>query len=139
MAQQTVTRPDIDIIEEIEDLMAHYPPTMRDRHHIQVSAQDGMVTLKGYVMSPNTRAFLLENVPQVEGVRSVNADELYDDESIRLDVGRLIEPGIMFARIEYGTVVLSGRVPAGKTAEEFVRQVAQVTGVRRVVTAFKNV
>jgi osmotically-inducible protein OsmY len=45
----------------------------------------------------------------------------------------------MFANIQYGVVVLSGRLPAGKTAEEIVRQVAQVPGVRRVVTTFKNV
>jgi|FLYN01.1.fsa_nt_gi osmotically-inducible protein OsmY len=135
----TTLRPDIDIIEDIEDLIAHYPPTMRDRHHIHIGAQAGAVTVSGYVKSPNTRSFLLENIPLVIGVRSVHADELYDDESIRLDVGKLIEPGVMFANVEYGTVVLSGRLPPGKTAEEYVRQVAQVPGVRRVVTAFKNV
>jgi osmotically-inducible protein OsmY len=138
MAQAAV-RPDVDIIEAIEDRIAHYPPATRDRHHIQVSSQGGLVTLKGNVKSPNTRSVLLETLPQVEGVKSVNADELYDDESIRLDVGRLIESGVMFANIEYGVVVLSGRLPSGKSAEEIVRQVAQVPGVRRVVTAFKNV
>lgn len=134
----TITRPDIDIIEDIEDIIAHYPPAMRDRRHIHISAQAGHVTLTGNVMSPNTRAVLLEKIASVAGVQSVNADRLYDDESIRLDVGRLIESGSMFARIEYGTVVLSGYVPAGKTADEYARQVAQVSGVRRVVTTFKN-
>jgi osmotically-inducible protein OsmY len=137
MAQAAV-RPDVDIIEDIEDRIAHYPPAMRDRHHIQVSSQNGLVTLKGNVMSPNTRSVLLETLPQVEGVRAVNAHELFDDESIRLDVGRLIEPGTMFANIECGVVVLSGRLPSGMTAEACVRQVAQVPGVRRVVTAFRS-
>ncbi len=135
---QAAVRPDVDIIEDIEDRIAHYPPTMRDRRHIQVSSQGGLVTLKGNVKTPNTRSVLLETLPQVEGVKEVSADELYDDESIRLDVGRMIEPGVMFANIEYGVVVLSGRLPSGKSAEEIVRQVAQVPGVRRVVTAFKN-
>jgi osmotically-inducible protein OsmY len=136
---QAAVRPDVDIIEAIEDRIAHYPPTMRDRHHIQVSSHGGLVTLKGNVKSPNTRSVLLETLPRVEGVKAVNAEELFDDESIRLDASRMIEPGIMFANIEYGVVVLSGRLPTGKTAEACVRQVEKVPGVRRVVTAFKSV
>jgi len=138
-SENTPVRPDIDIIQDIEDIFAHYPPAMRDRHHIQVASQAGNVSLRGHVTSPNTRAVLLEKIPQVAGIQSVNADELYDDESIRLDVGQVIEPGIMFARVEYGTVVLSGRVPEGLPVERLVNEVAQAPGVRRVVTAFKNV
>jgi osmotically-inducible protein OsmY len=135
----TTIRPDIDILEDIEDRIAHYPPAMRDRHHIQISVQRGQVTLTGNVLSPNTRAVLLDAIPLLPGVQSVNADELHDDESIRLEVGRLVEPGSMFARVAYGIVVLSGRAPAGKSAEEYARQVSLVPGVRSVVTAFKNV
>jgi len=133
----TMTRPDVDIVEAIDDIIAHYPPARRDQHHIHVSAQGGHVILTGNVMSPNTRAVLLEQIPSVEGVQSVNADKLYDDESIRLDVGGLIESGSMFVRIEYGIVVLSGRLPAGKTAEDYARKIAKVPGVRKVVTNFQ--
>jgi osmotically-inducible protein OsmY len=137
MAQATA-RPDVDIIEDIEDIIVHYPPTMRDRHYFHVTSHNGHVTIKGNVKSPITRSFLLENLPQVEGFTAVNADELYDDESIRLDVGRLIEPGIMFANISYGIVVLSGRIPPDLPVENLINEVSKIPGVRQVVTAFKN-
>ena len=137
MAQATA-RPDVDIIEDIEDLIVHYPPTMRDRHYFHVTSQNGHVTVRGHVKSPITRSILLEILPQVEGVIAVNADELYDDESIRLDVGRLVEPGVMFANVQYGVVVLSGRVPPDMQVDRLKSEVSKTPGVRQVITAFKN-
>jgi len=136
--QGITVRPDIDIAEDIEDRVEHYPPTMRDRHHFHVSVHEGMVTLKGYVTSPISRRWLLDMIPQIEGVRGLDADELYDDETIRIEVGRALEPGTMFARVEYGAVILTGRVPHGKKAQDYVKKASKIPGVRQVINAFRN-
>lgn len=129
------TRPDIDIQGDIYNLVARYPPLQADRYHFTVEVRDGSVTLSGHVKSPITEKYFVERATVVRGVRSVNADRLYNEEEIRLEVGRRIAKGVI-ANTAYGTVILTGTPPQDKSGEAVVNDVAQVAGVQRVVTQF---
>jgi osmotically-inducible protein OsmY len=129
------TRPDIDIQNDIYDLVAHYPPLQADRHYFTVEVRDGKVTLSGHVKSPITEHYFADRVKDVPGVRSVNHDHLYNEEEIRLAVGRRIANGVI-ANALYGTVILTGTTPQDMSGDAVVNDVAQVAGVQRVVTQF---
>ncbi|MDX1993298.1 MAG: BON domain-containing protein [bacterium] len=129
-------RPDMDIQEEIHDHLTDYPPLSHDRHRVHVEVQNGAVTVSGHVKTPQTLRYLINKIEQVEGVKSVTNEGLYDDETLRLEVGRLVPVGV-FVNTEYGAVILSGNLAAGAAVESLVQQVAQVPGVHRVLTTFK--
>lgn len=128
-------RPDIDIHSDIVDLIVHYPPLKADIHHIHIEVNGGVVVIHGHTRSPITRRYLLDAVGKVDGVQSVNADRFYDEETIRLEAGRVIPPGVLVNN-RYGTLVLSGRLPEGTTLEQVVAAVSSVPGVERVMTEF---
>jgi len=130
-------RPNVDVESDIENVIVHYPPLMNDRHHIHYSVQDGVATLSGHVKTPITRQYLLARVAEIPGVTSTSADQLYDDESIRLDVGRFIPPG-MVGTVEYGRVILAGDVPSGTNIEDVMAQISQLPGVDKVIKAYKG-
>ena len=137
MAETTVfvDRPDSDIRADIERVLVRYPPMVNDRHHVNLTVADGLVTLSGYTRTGITRRYLMETLSRVAGVRGMVAAELYDDESLRLAVGSAIPVGI-FTTVEYGHIILSGRLPAGQDADALVSAVSAVPGVRGVHTHF---
>jgi len=103
-------RDDTLILDDIRHLIATYPPLANDRPAIHVSVADGLVTVTGHVMTTNTRRFFLSRLTSVEGVKTIDADELYDDTAIRLEASRLIPAGVQ-ANIRHGVVILSGEAP----------------------------
>jgi hypothetical protein len=130
-------RPDLDILEDVEHLIAQYPPARKDQHAIHAAVKNGHVTLSGHVQTPITRRYLLDNIPAIEGVQSVDADKFFDDENIRLGIGKVIPVGVQLARIQYGIVILAGKLPDGTSGDEVAARVSQVTGVARTVTRFQ--
>jgi osmotically-inducible protein OsmY len=130
-------RPDIDIQADIERRMLNYPPLAKDRHSIRVQVNDSVVKLSGHVQTPNTRRFFLNAVPTVDGVVAVDANELYDDESIRLEVGRVLPVGLKVGRCQYGNVVLVGRLPEGVNLADLEAKIREVPGVRQIITDFQ--
>ena len=132
----TTQRADIDIVDDIEHFIAHYPPLTKDRHAINVSAKDGVVTISGHTLTPNTRRYFLDRLVDIPGVTEVQAEHFYDDQSIRLDIARLLPEGVLLARIRYGVVVLAGEQPEGIALEQVIEQVRNVTGVVKVVSGF---
>lgn len=137
MASPVTTRPDVDIEEDIQRIMRTYPPLSHDSHRIQVQVQDGSVTISGYVKALQTARYLRNRIATTPGVRAVNADALFDDESIRLQVGRVIPVGV-YVNPEYGAVILSGKPPSDVSVEDLVKKVALVPGVHRVITSFNS-
>ncbi len=131
---QVTHRPDMDIQADVERLMLYYPPLMKDRRSIQVQVSAGAVKVTGNVQTPNTRRYFLDAIPGVAGVTAVDGSELYDDESIRLEAGRLLPNGVNVGRCQYGSVVLVGPLPPDTSADELVAQIQQVPGVRQVLT-----
>ncbi len=134
-ASVATPRPDMDIHEAIEDIIVHYPPMVNDRHHVKINIENGAAKIVGYVKSPITRHYLLETLPTVPGVTSVDDSQLYDDETIRLEVGALIPFGV-FANFEYGIVILTGKLPQGTNADSVIQKIKAVPGVRVVTSKF---
>lgn len=133
---QTIsTRPDMDIHEDVIRIILTYPPLANDRHHIDVAVENGIVTLRGNTMTPINRVYLEEHVAGLPGVHGVHAQHLADDETLRLDIGRLLPAGVI-ANVRYGAVVLSGTLPADTTVNELGERVVVMPGVNKVVTNF---
>jgi osmotically-inducible protein OsmY len=134
---QVSTRPDIDIDDDVLNIILHYPPLAADRHHIHIEVQDGTVSLSGHTSNPISRKYLVEKVAGIPGVIGVSADLLYDEASISLNAGQVISPGVL-VNVRYGTVLLSGKVPADVDADALAMRVAEIPGVMRVVTTFSG-
>lgn len=131
---QTI-RPDVDIEEDVRALIAHYPPLQADRHQVRILVNDGVVTLQGHVRSLITQGYLSDHAAEIAGVKSVDASGLFNEETIRLEAGQHI-PGGVIANAVYGTVILTGKLPEGTSAESVVDALSKIPGVTRVVTKF---
>lgn len=134
MSQQ-LARPDVDIEADVSSILATYPPLTADRHHVHVTVQSGVVVLEGHVKTPITRLYLIESVAAISGVAGISAGQLYDDETIRLNVGKQLPYGV-YANPIFGVVALTGKLPADVSQDEIIERTASVPGVVRVVAAF---
>lgn len=132
-----LNRSDIDIEADIHARMTDYPPLSHDRHRVHISVEDGVVTVRGYVKTPPTARFLLAAIGRVDGVKAIISSDFHDDETIRLEVGRMIPMGI-FVNVEYGALILAGQLPKAMTIETLVERVGRVPGVHRVVTTLSQ-
>lgn len=131
---QTTVRSDADILADIHNVIAYYPPLAHDRHHLTTEVRQGAVQIVGVVKSPVTYEFLLDKLPKIEGVKSVDSSHLFHDEGIRLEIGKLGLLGV-FIIVEYGSVKLTGKLPPDMTLESLVGKISAVNGVKRVVAA----
>jgi len=129
---QPKARADADMLADLHAIIVKYPPTNADRKHIHVRVEDGRVYLTGYVGTPIHRRYLHDAMLRVDGVRDIHVDHLWDDETIRLEVGRVLPEGIM-GIAHHGTVVLTGHAPAGTDMAQLAAQVTRLPGVEKVV------
>ncbi|MCA9909086.1 MAG: BON domain-containing protein [Anaerolineae bacterium] len=127
-----VTRPDIDILDAVQLWMTGYPPLVNDRNHIQVRVEAGVVILSGNIKTPITRNYLLSHIKQIAGVQGVDDSALYDDETIRLNVGQVLTNGTI-GQVEWGTVILAGKLPEGDVLDALIERIGKIAGVKRVV------
>lgn len=125
-------RPDEDIAEDIAALIRSYDPLMQSRHWFTYDVRDGVVKLQGNINSAIAERVLLDNVPRIPGVEEVDAEELYNDEELRLRVGRMIPPGVL-AHVDFGRVVLSGSLPDGHDPDAMIKRIEEMPGVRKVI------
>jgi osmotically-inducible protein OsmY len=135
-AHSSTARADVDIAADIEAIIQRYPPLVHDRPHLRVSVSDGVATVAGHLRSLNTRDFFLQALATVDGLKRVDSDFLHVDELVRLALGQVLPVGVI-ANTEYGTVVLSGRLPEAMSEDAVVARAGSVPGVRRVVVAFR--
>lgn len=137
MSESTVItqRPDELIVEDIRHLIATYPPLTADRTAIHCTVYEGAVTLSGHVMSSNTRRFLLNRLETISGITSVNSGALYDDNTVRLDVSRILPPGLQ-ANVRHGHVILSGDPPLDTPIEAVAKRILALPGVINVINGF---
>jgi len=126
---------DIDLHALIQHKLTSYPPFMADRHRVRITVNNGVAVITGYVKSAVTEIYVANRIRNIPGVKDIIDKRLYNDEEIRLNVGSVVPPGVMVT-VEYGAVILSGKLPDGTTVEQLVRQVGQVPGVHHVVTSF---
>jgi osmotically-inducible protein OsmY len=134
MAQARV-QSDAELEAAINAIITHYPPLMNDRRHLTVQVENGAVTVSGHTRTIITCTYLVDALKRMPGIVSLNIDNLYSDDHIRLEVGKVIPVGV-YSNVNQGVVILSGRLPKGKTIEEVVTAVEQVKGVRAVRTQF---
>lgn len=127
-------RANVDIESDIHQLFNGYPPLRDDRFYVSVTVADGRVTLGGHVKSPMTRRYLLDHVKQIAGVESVEDAGLFDDDTIRFDVGRVMPPGVQ-VNVERGVVVLSGH--GGDDVVALLNAAARHPGVVKVMGDLK--
>lgn len=129
-----MARPDLDIEEDIQNFIAHYPPLNHDRKHLHIEIVNGVVTVRGHVQTPNTKHYLIENLQKIEGVAQVQTDDLHDDETLRLEAGRIVPPGIQVS-VDFGVIVLTGRsTDPNRTDLAVAEQLARLPGVKKVVS-----
>ncbi len=131
----STTRPDMDIHQDVHNLILHYPPLAADLHQIHIVVSDGVVNVSGHVKSQPSRRTLLDLIPTIEGVKGVNGDSLYDEDTLRREVGRVIPIGIQVT-MRYGTVILTGGFPEETTPEDSFALLTKIPGVEKVVTQF---
>ncbi len=130
-----VPRADVDIAADIDNLLSMYPPMVNDRDYLHYTVDDGAVTLAGHVRTGITKRYITETVQGLPGVKSLDYSQLYDDGTLRLDVGQVIPVGVLVT-VEYGVVILTGRLPDGTNERALVSQVEALPGVRAVRTSF---
>ncbi|PJF22539.1 MAG: hypothetical protein CUN56_05515 [Phototrophicales bacterium] len=137
MIETKTTQSDIDIQAALRQVLtsAEYAPLTHDRRHVEIAVQDGVVTVSGHVKTPQTVLYLRNRAATIPGVKAVQIENLFDDETIRREVGKVIPYGVQ-VRVEYGTVILTGQIPQDTSVEELVKRVALVPGVHRVITTF---
>jgi hypothetical protein len=119
-----------DIAEAIRKFIRTYDPLKqaRDYIHFQVSP-DGKVTLQGHVRSIQAKRVLEDNIPDIEGVTGLDSAQFYDDETLRLSVGKHIPNGVI-ARANLGILVLA--VPEGIDGAALADSLAKLPGIRQV-------
>lgn len=132
-ANRPAMREDGAIYEAILGLIAHYPPLQAEHGHLHVSVTGGIAILSGTLRGKITRRYLIEQVSRLEGVAAVDAQGLYDDETIRLEVGGLLSEG-MIANVNSGVVSLSGEVPDAAAFDALAPQIALIPGVKRILS-----
>ncbi len=133
MADLSAVRPDIDLINDMQSIIVHYPPTNNDRHHINVNAHNGTIVLSGNTQTPINRKYLNDRGEHIQGALGVDTSQLYDDETIRLDVGRILPPGLI-ANIYFGNVIIAGELLENVDIPQLVNQIASIPGVRKVLS-----
>lgn len=127
------TRPDVDIDLDLQQIVRNYPPLNNDRHHLYITVTNGDVLVTGHIKTPMNRRVLASRFQNVSGVRAVNVEELYDDETIRQTAGKIVPSGALVTS-DYGILVLAGTFEKDDAAE-FVPQLEQILGVKKVITA----
>lgn len=137
MSQTAVVTPRADelIAADIRHLIATYPPLAADRTALHTGVEGGVVTVSGHVMSANTLRYFLSRLAAIPGVTTVNAEGLYDDTSVRLDVSRILPPGLQ-ANVRHGVVILSGDPPLDMSIEAVADRILVLPGVLKVVSGF---
>jgi osmotically-inducible protein OsmY len=131
--------PDHDIGEAIQEMLAEDTtlPT-EDKRHIQVDVEDGVVTLSGNVRVDYTRDYAGTLAADADGVVALH-NELRHDFEIEAAIGMALtqsgqqNTGKVYVRSNLGEVLVDGFVPTQRAAEDAVRAVAKVPGVRSVV------
>lgn len=129
-------RPIVDIEEDIRKFIRSYDPLKQARQYFSYEVDaNGKVTLVGNVRSVQARRVLVDNIPDIAGVTELDDSSFFDDEDMRLELGRLTPSGVI-VRVNFGYVVLTGHLPPHTEEAELAAEVAAYPGVRKVVTKF---
>ncbi len=131
-----MTRPPLDIREDIAAIIRGYPPLRESHPFITIVVNpNGHVSLEGNVRTRIIRRVLIDSTRLVPGVTGINAEALYNDDDLLMEVGRQIPPGVYLTAVN-GDVVLSGRAPGPGVQEALMETIKAMPGVREVAARF---
>jgi len=131
----SVSRPDIDIVEDIALIIRNYPPLHVSHEFIQIEIHGGHVTLRGNVRSLPGVRYLQNEIPRITGVTGLNLDHLYDDEAVRLNAAEKLPEGL-YVNVQYGVVALYGAPAAALDQQALFTTIKAIPGVRHVLAQF---
>lgn len=131
--------PDARITDEIHQLIAddNVTPT-DDKRFIHADIVEGVLTLSGNVRVPHTRDYVIALAKRAHGIVDIR-NEIHDDFAIEAELGLAISQaglanmGKVYMRSSLGEVGVDGSVTSQRAAEDVVRAIARVSGVRNVV------
>jgi osmotically-inducible protein OsmY len=131
---------DLELVDRIrETLASDHVLSDEERQTVSATASGGVVTLIGNVRTKRTRERIQALVDELVEAAEIHID-VVDDIELELAIGHAIEhsglrltPGIN-ARSVLGEVTLFGYAPGAGAAEEIVRAVSRVPGVRNVTS-----
>jgi osmotically-inducible protein OsmY len=136
--EQKLSSKDLLLQERVSQAIHELVMVRETRSPITVLAQNGVVTLKGHVLSEIMRRAVQYKAGTTPGVTKV-IDELYDDPSVELDVaaalaadGALAERSIITTCYR-GEVTLTGEVGSEDERAAAIETAAEIEGVRTVV------
>ncbi|PJF44840.1 MAG: hypothetical protein CUN55_02030, partial [Phototrophicales bacterium] len=123
------TRSDLEILADIHRLVQDTQALSLSRGHFQYTVQNGVVIVKGHISSRIGYELFVDNLMNIDGVVAVDDRELYDDETLRLNIGRILPKGLR-VRIHHGVVALSGRMAADSPeVQEAIARIGEMPGV----------
>ena len=128
MEETVVQRPDIDIEEDLREFARSYDPLKQARGHFECIVKDGHVTLTGNVRTMQARRVLVDNVPDIEGVVSMDESAFFDDETLRIELGKVLPQGV-YVRLNYGSVVVTF-TEERKDSEKVLDKIKKIPGIR---------
>jgi osmotically-inducible protein OsmY len=124
------------IAQEIRDYIRSYDPLKASRDKLNVAVMNGVVRLSGYVETKRVRRFLMDYIPDLPGVLAIDDTLLYDDESLMLEVGKILPWGVRI-RVDHGMVSLIGTLPNTVTAQDLILDISEIPGVDEVINLLK--
>ncbi|GAB4576292.1 MAG: hypothetical protein Kow0077_31980 [Anaerolineae bacterium] len=131
-------RPVEDINEDIAAIIRRFHPLAQSRHFFTYEVTpEGVVRFSGHIKSQVAQKILLDSVARIPGVSGVDISDLHTEEELRIAVGRVLPPGVR-ARVDYGDVILVGKLPPRHKVETLVKKVASIPGVVHVQTALED-
>jgi osmotically-inducible protein OsmY len=137
VTEQQLSSKDLLLQERVTQAIQGLVMVRETRAPITVLAQDGVVTLKGNVLSEVMRRAVQYMAATTPGVTKV-IDELYDDPSIEFAVAAALADGVLAGRsiittCYRGEVTLTGEVGSEDERAAAMEAATRIDGVRTVV------
>lgn len=124
-----VARNDADIFDDVQRLARTAFSTRLSRGNFQYAVRNGVVTVKGHLSSRIGYDLFIDNLMTIDGVVAVDDRELFDDETLRLQIGEILPRG-MRMRIQHGVVALLGRLdPNSEEVLEALAAIGEMPGI----------
>lgn len=128
---------DLQLEKAIQDLITQYAPLAHDRRRVTFTVADGVIQVAGNLRSRITYLYLTRNLPLIAGVKAVDTAQVYNDDDLRLIVGKVLPRGV-YATLDSGAVRLTGTLPADADLAELSANILAIDGVQHVTPALTN-
>lgn len=134
----------LSLKQSVEEALQAYSPLRTSRAQISVTANNGTVTLSGYVPTSSIKGMATVLATSVDSVNEVENDLIADPEldrrvALALAADDRTRSLAIRVRSELGYVRLQGQVPSKEAVEIALEVAREVEGPRGVASALKVV